>query len=300
MSLFVVSAFIAFAVFYAAFFFSGVVAKSLQEARDERNSPQYEVKLRNQAREESLSVKCFGPLIDAVDSASKNKSLREAYDHYLDLKEMSPPWNGGLYLATKKVEAFLFGLFVAVVAFLFAGMGWAVISGLAFGFFFYFASVFGLKSEADEIKEKILRRLPFVVDLMALIRLANGSFVESLEIVAKENADHPIGKVFSKAYSESKFGKTQREVLEGMAARMKDPSFREIATSIIQADELGRPVAATLSELAGQMRLKRQQMGEVLSGQAQVNIIYPGFVIMSACLLVIAAPFILLALRDYL
>jgi hypothetical protein len=41
------------------------------------------------------------------------------------------------------------------------------------------------------------------------------------------------------------------------------------------------------------MRLKRSQRGEKAAGEAEVNILFPGMILMIACLLVVITPIVL-------
>ena len=284
-------------VFLAVFLVAGIVLKSRAIARKMKRATEYEERQINAIRKKSFAFRNFEPLVRAFENDDEDYEQNKAYDHYLDIKGEAPPWKASTYIATKKVEAIIRGV-VATLAWYFKFAEASIFFGVCLALLFYAVIVAATKSEALTIKRRIVQRLPFVIDLMALVRLANGSFGESLEILAKENDDHPIGEVFERARSDSERGRTQREVLGEMARRMNDPAFDEMATAIINADELGRPVAQTLSELAAQMRLRRQQHGEALSGKAQVTIMYPALLIMVACLLIIVAPFVLQYMQN--
>lgn len=286
-----------FAVFYATFFVTGLTVKSKQIGEQQKNSADYDIQQLVKIREKSFVFRNFEPLVRDFEVKFRNDKAIDQFEHYLDLKGMLPPWNASLFLAVKKTEAVIFGIVVSCLLPFYAGIN-GVIFGPLFGLAYYSLIVDSFKSEALNVKRRIIYRLPFAIDIMALVRLGSGSFVDSIRTVAEETTDHPIGEVFNRAYNDSKFGKTQRDVLESLAERMRDPSFDELSFAIMKADELGRPIADALAEQAAQMRLNRQQWGEKASGEAQVKIIYPGLVIMLACLLIIISPFILEAIRS--
>jgi tight adherence protein C len=79
---------------------------------------------------------------------------------------------------------------------------------------------------------------------------------------------------------------------------VNEETVSELVFAINKSDELGTPIAQTLAELADQMRLKRQQWGEKVAGEAQVKIMFPGILIMLACIIVILAPILLAALFE--
>lgn len=235
-------------------------------------------------------------LVNEVADLMKDSSRISNIHHYLGILDLSPPWSAVKFMATKLVEGIILGGVIAFIILLGANffVALAVWAGMA-GLYYQF-SLSGLKTDAESRKKSIKMRLPFIIDLMALTRGAGASFGESLEVAAKDNADHPAGAVFSRSLHEYTYGSGQKTVLDNLAERMQDPDFQEIAFAINKADELGTPVAKTLTDLASQMRLKRQQWGEKASNEAEVKILFPGLIIMLACMLVILCPFILMAL----
>jgi tight adherence protein C len=136
------------------------------------------------------------------------------------------------------------------------------------------------------------------MDLMSLTRDAGASFRESLETAAKENGEHPAGEVLTDVLHLLDSGRTQQQAMNALADRVNEETVCELVFAINKADELGTPIARTLAELADQMRLKRQQWGEKVAGEAQVKIMFPGILIMLACIIVILAPMLLAALSE--
>ena len=219
-----------------------------------------------------------------------------AVEHHLTIINLAPPWNAEIYMATKLLEGILLSTGVALFAMLFMNFFAALFFSMLIFFIYYQISLASLKKSAEKRKRDIKLRLPFVVDLMALTRGAGASFGESLTVAARENSDHPAGEVFAKTLHDFTYGTDQKTVMEELANRMQDADFQEMVFAINKADELGTLIAKTLAELAVQMRLKRQQWGEKVSNEAQVKILFPGMIIMVACMLIIIFPFILLAI----
>ena len=137
-------------------------------------------------------------------------------------------------------------------------------------------------------------RLPFAVDLIALTMEAGGGFQECLAngrrsktatIRSPRNSPKCCGKFRSAGRG--------NEALQALQERLQDEDINELVFAINKGEELGTPLSAILRDQAEQMRLKRSQRGEKAAAEAQVNIVFPGMVVMIACLLVVIAPIVL-------
>jgi tight adherence protein C len=139
----------------------------------------------------------------------------------------------------------------------------------------------------------IKERLPYVVDLIALMMEAGAGFMESLKTAATENRNHPLGQELALVVRDTDLGATRREALGNLRDRLDDPDFSDLLLAIIRGEELGTPLAEIMRTQADQLRLKQSQWQEKQSAEAQVAIIFPGLVVMAACILIIMAPFLL-------
>jgi pilus assembly protein TadC len=78
-----------------------------------------------------------------------------------------------------------------------------------------------------------------------------------------------------------------------MAVRLDDVDVNELVFCINTADESTGKLKDALRDLAEQMRTRRVQWLERAAEEAKVQITWPGFLIMLACLLIVAAPLLL-------
>jgi len=131
------------------------------------------------------------------------------------------------------------------------------------------------------------------LDLIALTMEAGASFIESMTIAAKENQNHPLGQQLAEVLRDMSVGRTRKEALEDLQDRLGDENVTEITSAIIKGEELGTPLSQILRSQADQMRLKRSQWAEKAAAEAQVNIVFPGMIVMIACLIIVLAPFVL-------
>ena len=113
-------------------------------------------------------------------------------------------------------------------------------------------------------------------------------------VAAEENGDSPVARVFQRVYNDIDTGTEERDALTALAERMRDDDFDEIALTINRGQESGSSYEELLTALAAQMRLRRQQQGEKLAGEASVRMLIPGVIVMIACMLIIVAPFALM------
>ena len=60
---------------------------------------------------------------------------------------------------------------------------------------------------------------------------------------------------------------------------------------MIQAEQLGTPLAGVFRTQADVLRLKRSQRAEAIAGEAGVKMLLPGVLVMAATVIVIIGPF---------
>jgi tight adherence protein C len=143
-------------------------------------------------------------------------------------------------------------------------------------------------------------RLPFAVDQIALMMQAGAEFEGSLQTVVRDNADHPLGAEMGEVLRQVSLGRPRGQALEDLRRRLDDKDVSELVFAINKGQELGTPLSVILREQADQMRLKRSQWGERAAQEAQVQMVFPGMLVMVACLIVIIAPILLPAIMMFL
>lgn len=139
------------------------------------------------------------------------------------------------------------------------------------------------------------RRLPFAVDLLALMMEAGATFLEAVATVVRENQEHPLADELQTMLGAIQQGVTRSEALRDLDRRLDDETAHEMITAILHGEELGTPLAQILRSQSDQMRLKRSQWAEKAIAESQVQMSFPGLLIMIACMLVIIMPFLLRA-----
>jgi tight adherence protein C len=139
------------------------------------------------------------------------------------------------------------------------------------GFWLPFLLVFNMGTRRQE---EIRRDLPDALDLLTLSVEAGLGFDAALAQVAS-SMPGPLAREFTRMLQEIQMGQRRADGLRGLAARTTIPELRTLATSLVQAADLGIPIATVLREQAHQMRLRRRQYAEEQARKLPVKIVIP-------------------------
>jgi tight adherence protein C len=102
-------------------------------------------------------------------------------------------------------------------------------------------------------QEEIERSLPDFMDVIGIIATAGVGFRDALVRVA-EQMGGPLAEELMTTMAHLDLGASRREAFGGLADRNRSETMSMFVTSILQAEELGAPLAETLAELALDMR----------------------------------------------
>ena len=272
-----------------------VVVMFDREVATQADSWEFDAARRIRLRENILVYRFCEPLVDDL----------AAFPHFLRIIPLQRarrnlaagagelPWTAEEFAATRAIE----GLLIAtVVAYVFSSLVStpvcvALTAFVAFGY--PYLALQNLNKAAHARIDAIRRRLPYGIDLMALMMEAGAGFRESLEAVAAENHDHPLGQEFGKIHRALERGQTLRQTLTEFRDRMNQDDISEIVFSVLKAQELGTPLGQIFLTLADQMRLRRFQWAEKKAGEAETTIQYPTTLLLIACLMALVGPIVL-------
>lgn len=282
---------------YAVFRFSYVLSTMVhREPSSSTQAWDFDELRRHELRKGSMLFRHFEPLCRELEEsswlhrigglASIEKSLRQGGSEL--------PWTAREYLSVAMLRVLLSAVFSFLLLQLCIG-DW-LIPFIVAGFVFIAGLMFvprQLSSLARIRMRRFKQRLPYAIDLMALMMEAGGDFRQCLTTVVRENAGHPVGMEFGKIAKAHSAGQPLRDCLDQLQQRLSDEDVNEIVFSIKNAEDLGVPLSKTFLTLAEQMRLKHAQLAEKLIGERKTMMAFPSWLIMIACLIVAVAPFIL-------
>ena len=257
---------------------------------------EFETSRRMALRRGNSAYRWFEPVIDEMAQwYQRNGRLTKLATQLVSAGELLP-WKPEEFLAVKLVEGLIGGAIGFLLGIVMSGPGLGIVLGVAATAFLQYNAVGSVAKKAEYRTSLVKRRLPFAVDLMALMLEAGGGLMDGLTTLVRDLRGHPLGDELSIIVSEINLGRPLNESLQRFQQRVPDDDMAELVFMVNKGNEFGTPMAQTFRLQAEQMRLKRSQWAEKAAGTAQVNIVLPGMVIMIACLIIIGAPFILAAL----
>ena len=183
----------------------------------------------------------------------------------------------GLGLIALAMLGALFGLHSPALLILCAAIGGAV------GFFLPDVLLYnaGQKRQA-----KLQVALPDALDMLTVCVEAGLGFDAALAQVAR-NTHGPLAAEFARALQEMQIGKSRSQALRALADRTTVPEVQTFVSALVQASDLGIPVARVLREQSKEMRVRRRQRAEGKAQQVPVKITFPLILCIFPALLVV-------------
>lgn len=263
--------------------------------RSKAESYEFELLRRIKLCERSLVYRLFEPLIDEVARFPSGLTpiQQEELQRQIDQVSARGPWHAVEFLAVRRLE----GLLIAFGGIAFGRYlgGWmlGLLAGPIAGAGYTFLMTRQAGDDSRRRRNQLKSRLPFAVDLLAFMMEAGAGFHEALQAVVSNNSGHPLGMELGIVQQEISLGRSRQEALENFQNRIADEDVRELVFALNKGEELGTPLSAILRSQSDTMRMKRSQWMEKTAQEAQVAIVFPGMLIMLACLLIVVAPFII-------
>jgi tight adherence protein C len=178
-------------------------------------------------------------------------------------------WMGVKILATIVLAVALgfLGLLIgkAPLAFLFGIVG----AGLG-----YMAPEFWLGGRAKKRSFAMVLQLPDALDLLTISVEAGLGFDAALAKVV-EKMEGPLVNEFRQALAEIRMGRTRRDALRDVVARAGAQPISNFIGAIVQAEQLGVPIAKVLQIQSQQLRIERRQRAEEMAAKAPVKMLFP-------------------------
>ncbi len=186
------------------------------------------------------------------------------------------------------VTAFVVALAVVLRASL---LGW--ILGIALSVFSYWLPDVWLSSAISRRQRRIRIALPDMLDMLTISVEAGLGFDQAVAKIVRMSRG-PLAEEFARMLQEIQAGASRGDALKRMTARTDVQELNTFATAIVQAEQLGIPVANVLRVQAREMRLVRRQRAEEQAQKTPVKIVFPLVLcILPATLIVILGPALL-------
>ena len=150
------------------------------------------------------------------------------------------------------------GLLLAVVG---AGVG-------------YIAPEFWLGRKIKARSWGMVLQLPDALDLLTISVEAGLGFDAALAKVV-EKMEGPLVDEFRQALAEVRMGRVRRDALRDVATRADAQPVSNFIGAIVQAEQLGVPIAKVLQIQSNQLRIERRQRAEEAAAKAPVKMLFP-------------------------
>jgi tight adherence protein C len=230
------------------------------------------------ASEENLRTRALGPAGERFGALARvltPNGARAWLQRWLDYAGNPPAWPPERIMEAQGLGLLLFAALFAAFGFLFGVAPTTLIGllilGAVLGFWLPFLIVYDAGTRRQD---QIRKALPDAMDLLTVSVEAGMGFDAALAQVSSAMPG-PLGREFARMLQEMQMGQRRGEALRALAGRSKVAELRTMATAIVQATELGIPIAHVLREQAAEMRLRRRQHAEEQAQKVPVKVIFP-------------------------
>ncbi|GLZ35824.1 hypothetical protein Lesp02_80110 [Lentzea sp. NBRC 105346] len=191
----------------------------------------------------------------------------------LDLAGNPAGWSAERVLASKGLGLLLGAAFLGVL------LGYHSVSAMviclvvgAVGGFFLPDLL--LLNAGQKRQQAIRKALPDALDMLTVCVEAGLGFDAALAQVAR-NTTGPLAMECARVLQEMQIGKSRNQALRSLTERTTVNELRSFVSALVQAGDLGVPIAQVLREQAKEMRVRRRQRAEETAQKVPVKILFP-------------------------
>lgn len=275
----------------ARWVFTALASEDLEQGDEWR----YDVSRINDLRRNDVLYRLFQPLIQILAQVNRAMFRDSLPNIHREIQAAGLPrsWLAEEYLARAEVIAMCLA---PLFAYLLVGV-FGVMNGLLLAALSAMGTVWALRNrlarQAAARLRLIKQRMPFLLDLLTLLMESGASFINALSQAVGEFQGHPVAQEFGRVLTDMSLGKTRMEAFYAMRDRLRDDEITSIIGSIIQGEQLGTPLAKIFRAQADVLRIRRTQRAETVAGEAGVNMLFPGLLVMLSTVLLILGPFLM-------
>ena len=195
-----------------------------------------------------------------------------------DAKLERAGYPGGLrgadWLGVKILVAILAAIGLFLLGLVIGGPPLGFVFALAGGGFGFILPEFWLGRRARGRSLAMVLQLPDALDLLTISVEAGLGFDAALAKVV-EKMEGPLVNEFRQALAEIRMGRTRRDALRDVVKRADAQPVSNFIGAIVQAEQLGVPIAKVLQIQSQQLRIERRQRAEEAAAKAPVKMLFP-------------------------
>jgi tight adherence protein C len=218
------------------------------------------------------------------------RPLRAKVRRRLDLAGNPPYWTETRMFAVKGFGLVGLGPLGLIIG-LAAGGGSGALAGVALGAMAGFLIPDLVLYDGSERRQDLIRRtMPDILDTLTVSVEAGLGFDAALGQITRYGRG-PLAGEFARVLQEMRIGRSRVAALRALGRRTTVVELRSFCAIVVQANELGVPIANVLREQAKQMRVRRRQRAEELAQKVPVKILFPlVFCLFPAIFVVVLGP----------
>jgi tight adherence protein C len=214
----------------------------------------------------------------------------ERLRRWLDFAGNPPYWTVDRVFEIKGLGLIVLGLFGAFVGLIFGGGVGVVIGGAAGGVLGFFAPDLVIYELSYHRQERIRRTLPDILDTLTVSVEAGLGFDAALAQITRYGRG-PVAGEFARVLQEMQIGRSRVDAIRSLGQRTSVNELRSFCAIVVQATDLGVPIANVLREQAREMRVRRRQRAEELAQKVPIKILFPLiFCLFPALFIVVLGP----------
>ncbi|ERI91495.1 bacterial type II secretion system protein F domain protein [Clostridiales bacterium oral taxon 876 str. F0540] len=267
-----------------------------------------QVKLLNTAKEDESISRTFAertiaPFYKALGDfllKATPKNKLDALNKKLEKAGMLKNSSTEKYLYTKSIAVLIFSSCMGLLAYaashsFLKTLGLFALMTLCTNAFFNFY----LSRKVESRKSKILKDLPYTLDLITVSVEAGLSFDGAMARVVT-NISGELCDEFSKCLKEVRMGIERKIALRNMSERCDVRELSMLITSLIQADELGVSLGRVLRIESANLREHRKQAAREKAMKAPIKMLFPlVFFIFPSIFIIILGPAVIQIVKAF-
>jgi tight adherence protein C len=231
----------------------------------------------------------FGWLLRETSSARIRDSLLRAGQDYT----LTP----AQFFAGKVLAAILVALVLGTTM---SSIGQSPIPfGVAGALFGHYWPEMWLRDMAKSRNLRILKRLPFFLDIVTMAVEAGLNLSSALQHAVDKMPHGPLVVEINRLLREVRAGKPRTEAMRDMAARLDFGPINSMVSALVQGEMMGSSLGPILRAQSEQRRTERFQRAEKLALEAPVKMLGPLIMCIFPCtFIVLAFPIVVQLLRS--
>ncbi|MDQ2944209.1 MAG: type II secretion system F family protein, partial [Candidatus Dormibacteraeota bacterium] len=181
---------------------------------------------------------------------------------------------GADWVGVKLLAAIVLAIVLLIFGLLLGGPTLGFLFGVVGLIFGYVIPEYWLGKKISKRAFDMVLQLPDALDLLIISVEAGLGFDAALAKVV-EKMSGPLVDEFRQALAEVRMGRTRRDALRDVAKRADARPISNFIGAIVQAEQLGVPIARVLQVQSQQLRIERRQRAEEAAAKAPIKMLFP-------------------------